>query len=154
MELSLKEKKEIEVLQETLKNSKNSKVFVGKDTLKVAPITHDFSDNMYIREMKASAGTFLIGKVHKQDHVWMLLSGSLVVSTEEGLKEIKGPVYGTALKGSKRVAYVKNDCIFINVFSNLDNTKDIDLIESRLGVDTYEEYEKYLIESKNKKIWD
>jgi len=54
--------------------------------------------------------------------------------------------------GSKRVAYVNEDCVFVNVISNIDNTKDIDLIESRATVDTFEEYEKFLIKNKNKKI--
>jgi hypothetical protein len=100
--------------------------------------------------MKAKAGTFLIGKVHKQDHVWMLMSGSLIITTEDGIKEIKGPVYGTADKGTKRIAYVKEDCVFVNVMINVDNTKDIDLIESRAAVDTFEEYDNFLIENKNK----
>lgn len=152
MELSVEVKREIEILQKNIINSKSNKVFVDKNSLKVAKIKHIFSDGVYIREMKAEAGTFLIGKIHKQDHVWMLMSGSLITITEDGLKEIKGPVYGTAEKGSKRVAYVSEDCIFVNVIPNIDNTKDIDLIESRATVDTFEEYENFLIENKNKKI--
>jgi len=152
MELSVEVKREIEILQKNIINSKSNKVFVDKESLKVASIKHIFSDGVYVREMKAEAGTFLIGKIHKQDHVWMLMSGSLITITEDGLKEIKGPVYGTAEKGSKRVAYVNEDCVFVNVISNIDNTKDIDLIESRATVDTFEEYENFLIKNKNKKI--
>ena len=100
--------------------------------------------------MKAKAGTFLIGKIHKQDHVWMLMSGSLITITEDGLKEIKGPAHGVADKGTKRVAYVKEDCVFINVIPNKDNTKDLDLIESRAAVNTFEEYNNFLIKNKNK----
>ena len=152
MELSVELKRDIELLQKTLINSGSNKVFVDKESLEVAPIKHSFSDGIYIREMEAKAGTFLIGKIHKQDHVWMLMSGSLVIITEDGLKEVKGPVYGTADKGSKRVAYVKEDCIFVNVIPNTDNTRDLDLIESRAAVDTFEEYNNFLIENKNKKI--
>ena len=59
-------------------------------------------------------------------------------------------MHGTADKGTKRVAYVKEDCVFVNVMLNVDNTKDIDLIESRAAVDTFEEYNSFLIENKNK----
>jgi hypothetical protein len=138
------------VILKTLINSGSDKVFFGKKTVEIAPLQHSFCDGIYVREMKAKAGTFLIGKVHKQDHVWMLMSGSLIITTEDGIKEIKGPVYGTADKGTKRIAYVKEDCVFVNVMINVDNTKDIDLIESRAAVDTFEEYDNFLIENKNK----
>jgi hypothetical protein len=150
MELSIELKRDIELLQKTLINSGSDKVFFGKKTVEIAPLQHSFCDGIYVREMKAKAGTFLIGKVHKQDHVWMLMSGSLIITTEDGIKEIKGPVYGTADKGTKRIAYVKEDCVFVNVMINVDNTKDIDLIESRAAVDTFEEYDNFLIENKNK----
>ena len=150
MELSIELKRDIELLQKTLINSGSDKVFFGKKTVEIAPLQHSFCDCIYVREMKAKAGTFLIGKVHKQDHVWMLMSGSLIITTEDGIKEIKGPVYGTADKGTKRIAYVKEDCVFVNVMINVDNTKDIDLIESRAAVDTFEEYDNFLIENKNK----
>jgi hypothetical protein len=150
MELSLELKNDIELLQKTLINSKSNEVFIDKESLTVAPIEHSFCDGIYVREMKAKAGTFLIGKIHKQDHVWMLMSGSLITITEDGLKEIKGPAHGVADKGTKRVAYVKEDCVFINVIPNKDNTKDLDLIESRAAVNTFEEYNNFLIKNKNK----
>tara|TARA_R110000787_G_scaffold91911_2_gene193631 strand:+ start:6091 stop:6543 length:453 start_codon:yes stop_codon:yes gene_type:complete len=150
MELSVELKNDIDLLQKTLVDSGSNKVFIGKKTVEIAPLEHSFCDGIYVREMKAKAGTFLIGKVHKQDHVWMLMSGSLIIITEDGLKEVKGPMHGTADKGTKRVAYVKEDCVFVNVMLNVDNTKDIDLIESRAAVDTFEEYNSFLIENKNK----
>jgi hypothetical protein len=40
----------------------------------------------------------------------------------------------------------------VNVIPNTDNTTDLNLIESRAAVDTFEEYNNFLIENKNKKI--
>ena len=47
------------------------------------PLTHSFSEGIYVREMFMAKDGIVIGKIHKNDHIWFLLKGELLVATDE-----------------------------------------------------------------------
>jgi quercetin dioxygenase-like cupin family protein len=96
------------------------------------PPVHRFADGMYAREITIPADTLMTGKVHKAEHVSIMLSGDMTVLTEAGMQRIKGPKVFISPPGTKRVGYAHSETVWITVHTNPHNERDIDLIESVL----------------------
>lgn len=79
------------------------------------PITHHFADGMYGREMFIPAGVMLTGRTHKHGHLNFLMSGEIIVWTEEGMKRLTAPQILPSSAGIKRVGYAVTDCIWATV---------------------------------------
>jgi len=132
---------QVERIEKLFINSGSADIFIGNsDEL---PLTHSFSDGIYTREILIRKGMFAIGKIHKSDHTFFLMKGKLLLCTEEGVKEIEAPFYGTASAGTKRVAIALEDTVFVNVHPNPDNIKEIEKLEDIFVVNSYEEYKNY-----------
>ena len=132
---------QVERIEALFINSGSSDIFVGNsDEL---PLTHSFSDGIYTREIFIRKGMFAIGKIHKSDHTFFLMKGKLLLCSEDGVKEIEAPFYGTASAGTKRVAIALEDTVFVNVHPNPNNIQDIEKLEDIFVVNSYEEYKNY-----------
>lgn len=84
--------------------------------------THHFSENhekfncaMYGRELSLPAGAIIVGKVHKYPVMNVLLKGKLVVVSDTGRKILEAPSTYMSESGSRRVGYVLQDCIWLNI---------------------------------------
>lgn len=139
---------QITSLQEVLMNTSDNRVFKGKDLANITPLKHSFSDGIYTREMFLPKDTFAIGKIHKIDHTWFLLKGSLLIATQDGVEKVVAPFQGNSKAGVKRAVYVLEDSIFVNVFPNSGNVKDIDELEKTFVVETQEQFKEFLIKNK------
>lgn len=132
---------QVERIEKLFINSGSADIYVGNsDEL---PLTHSFSDGIYTREILIRKGMFAIGKIHKSDHTFFLMKGKLLLCTEEGVKEIEAPFYGTASAGTKRVAIALEDTVFVNVHPNPNNIKEIEKLEDIFVVNSYDEYKNY-----------
>jgi len=122
-------------------NSDNPEVAIGDSD--IFPLKHTFVDGLYIREMKMDKGSFAIGKLQKNEHLWMLLQGKLTVTTQSSSEEYIGPCYVKAKPGEKKAVYAHEDSIFVNIYPNPDNTEDLEKIENTWIAKDYLEYEKF-----------
>lgn len=91
------------------------------------PTEHFFANGMYCRKMSAAAGTLIVGKVHLQEHFFMVLSGELEVRSEQGNAHIKAGDVFVSQPGMKRVGLALTDVVVVNVHRT-DST-DLDEIE-------------------------
>lgn len=91
------------------------------------PTEHFFANGMYCRKMCAAAGTLIVGKVHLQEHFFMVLSGELEVRSEQGAGRIKAGDVFVSQPGMKRVGLALTDVVVVNVHRT-DST-DLDDIE-------------------------
>lgn len=107
------------------------------------PLKHTFVDGLYIREMSMKKDHFAIGKLQKHEHLWVLLKGRLSVTTESGTGEYEAPCYVAAKPGEKKAVYALEDSIFVNIYPNPDNTKDLENIENKWIAKNYLEYESF-----------
>ncbi len=105
------------------------------------PLTHSFSDGVYIREMSMLKDGIVIGKIHNKSQTWCLMKGKIKVATEDGIVVYTAPTYVNAPAGAKRVVQAIEDSVFINVYPNPDNTTNIKTLEERLTCTTYEAFE-------------
>lgn len=136
--------KKLEVLQEVL-IANNHEDFIHGDGKTLVnneefPIKHNFSDQLYMREMRMKAGTFVVSAMHHTDHFWFLMTGRILVTTDGETIEHIAPCFEKSIKGAKRLITCSEDCIFINIHKNPSNTRDLDEIEDKLYSFTIEEY--------------
>ena len=136
--------KKLEVLQEVLiANNHEDFIYGDGETLvnnEEFPIKHNFSDQLYMREMRMKAGTFVVSAMHHTDHFWFLMTGRILVTTDGETIEHIAPCFEKSIKGAKRLIMCSEDCIFINIHKNPSNTRDLDEIENKLYSFTIEEY--------------
>ncbi len=131
---------QVENLERLMINSGSPDVVIGNS--EALPLTHTFCDGVYVREIFLKQGVVAIGKIHKHDHVFFLLKGKLMLCTENGVQEMVAPCYGKSPAGTKRVVVAVEDSVFVNVHPNPDNEEDIDKLEQKFVVSSFEEYNK------------
>lgn len=136
----------VENLQEAMLNSDSE--FIVKGNSDFFPLKHTFAEGIYVREMFIQATGLVIGRVHKNDHIWFLLSGELEIATDQGVELYIGPCYIKSPAGTKRVLHAITDSIFVNVFPNPNNITDIEELENNLSFLYYSGYEKYKLLNK------
>jgi hypothetical protein len=89
-----------------------------------------FSGGMYCRKVFRSAGTLIVGKVHKQDHLFICAAGEIIAWTEAGMRRLQAGDVVESRAGTKRVTLAVTDAIGITCHKT-DHT-DLDLIEAEL----------------------
>lgn len=99
-------------------------------TLDQFPLTHHFAPGVYAREMFLPAGHTIVGKIHKHAHLNIVSKGSVILSTEEGSKELNAPCVFTSYAGTKRAVYIKEDAIWITI--HVTDKTDLKEIETEL----------------------
>ena len=137
---------QIELLENLMINSGSPDIIVGNS--KELPLTHSFSDGIYIREIFIPKGMFVIGKIHILHHTFFLMKGILRMFTKDGVEEIEAPYYGNATAGTKRVFVALEDSIFVNVHPNPTNIQEIDKLEDMFVVSSYKEYDNFKLLNK------
>jgi hypothetical protein len=105
---------------------------------------HYFSGGMYCRKLTRTAGTLIVGKVHKKDHFFLCAKGEIIAWTENGMKKLVAGDIIESKQGTKRVTLALTDAIGITCHKT-DKT-DLDEIEAEL----IEPEEMALFDSANK----
>jgi hypothetical protein len=91
---------------------------------------HYFGPSIYIREVTMPAGTVVIGKPHRKEHMCVMLQGRMIVVTGDGTKqELVAPMTFVGSPGRK-VAYILETTVFQNILAT-DET-DIEVLENML----------------------
>jgi len=109
------------------------------------PTEHYFSEaGMYCRKVFRPAGTLIIGKVHKQHHLFLCAMGEIIAWTENGMRRLQAGDVVESKPGTKRVTLATTDAIGITIHKT-DKT-DLDEIEAEL----IEPDETALFDSRNK----
>lgn len=88
---------------------------------------HYFAPGMYVRELVIEKDSLVVGKIHRHEHVVMLLKGDATVYTEDKVERIKGPRIWISPAGVKRVVYAHKECTFATVHATEET--DLDKIE-------------------------
>ena len=74
--------------------------------------THYFHAGMYCREVFRHAGVLVVGKVHKKEHFYIIVSGTVQITDGEGnVREVTGPHVFLSKPGTKRAVYAVTDTL-------------------------------------------
>ncbi len=96
---------------------------------------HDFESGKYIRTMIAPPWSVIVGAEHKTPYKVILKKGTIAVNIGDEIKVLTAPMEFDAPAGIKRVGRVfDEELIWIDIYDNPDDCKDILTIEDRLYV--------------------
>jgi hypothetical protein len=97
------------------------------------PVTkHTFHGGMYCREVFREAGVLVVGKVHKKEHFYLIVYGTVAITTDEGVQSITGPTLLSSNPGTKRAVYAETDALcmtFHRVESDNVEAAETELVE-------------------------
>jgi hypothetical protein len=73
---------------------------------------HYFHGGMYCREVFRHAGVLVVGAVHKKEHFYLIVSGTVAITDGEGnVQEVTGPHLFQSKPGTKRAVYAITDAL-------------------------------------------
>ena len=124
--MDVKNRSYIDVVRDVQQQLTNS-----PDQIEV-PIQHHFAPGVYMRQMDAAAGTLVVSKMHRTEHMNILLKGSLTVATENGIEYLKAPAVIKSMPGTKRIGYFHEDSSWITVHPTEET--DLEKIEQQVIV--------------------
>jgi hypothetical protein len=93
---------------------------------------HYFHGGMYCREVFRHADVLIVGKVHKKEHFYLVVNGTLAITTDDGIQEITGPHLLCSKPGTKRAVYALTDAVcmtFHRVESDNVEDAEVELVE-------------------------
>lgn len=90
------------------------------------PITkHTFHGGMYCREVFRHAGVLVVGKVHKKEHFYLIVGGTVMITTDEDVQYVVGPQLICSKPGTKRAVYAETDTLCMTFHRvESDNVED------------------------------
>lgn len=91
---------------------------------------HYFADGMYLRSLFRPADTLIIGKTHKREHFYLVLSGEVTIIGDGYRERVKAPHIFVSKPGTKRAVYAHEDSLCVTVHRT-DST-DLEKIEAEL----------------------
>lgn len=94
------------------------------------PTEHSFGPGFYARTITIQAGATVVGKVHATEHIFMVISGDITLSTEQGMKRVQGPYQVVCQPGVKRVGHAHTETVCTNI--HITNETDLDVLEALL----------------------
>ena len=94
------------------------------------PTEHIFHGGMYCRQVWRPAGCLIVGKVHKKEHFYMIVSGTVKITTDDGIQTITGPFLLCSKPGTKRAVFAETDALCMTIHRVESNT--VEDVESEL----------------------
>ena len=120
------------------------------------PLKHDFAPGVYARRIFMPAGTFVIGKTHKTEHLNIVLSGIARVMVDGKINTYAAGSLFVSKAGAKKVLYIISDMTWCTIHpteeTNLDELKKICVCSEEEEKKLFaEEIKKYGLRDKEKK---
>lgn len=104
------------------------------------PLFHYHTEDLYGRRVILPAGSVLTSKVHKFDHITIVLRGHATVVDEQGhTVEFRAPHMFVTKAGTQRVLLIHEDLDIATVHHCTE--QDDDKVLGVIGCDTMEEYQ-------------
>lgn len=111
----------------------------GEQRASIAEMTHHyFASGVYAREMRIPAGQVVVGKIHKTEHLAILLEGRVRIITEAGSEEIAAPRLMVCPPGTKRVARALTDARWLALHA-VGEERDVEKIEQHFIAASFDE---------------
>lgn len=96
------------------------------------PVTHRFTNGMYIRQIFMPEGTLVASKVHKTQHPFVIMHGRVSVRNGKDVVELSAGHVGITEPGTHRLLYIHEDCVWITFHPNPDNITDLAKLEEMI----------------------
>ena len=100
-------------------------------------VKHTFADGIYAREMSLKANSFVVGALHKTQHLFNISKGSCMVALEDRVEYLEAPYSGITQIGDKRVITAITDLVWTTY--HVTNETDPDIIAELITVKDHRE---------------
>jgi hypothetical protein len=114
-----------------------------------SPVQHTFSDGVYAREVTMCEGSCVVGKIHKTNHLNIIVSGECTVITAARHIKIKAPYTFESFAGEQKVVYMHSEVVWITIHKT--ESTDLAIIEEEC---ISKEYDEKLIAKLTHKLQD
>ena len=101
---------------------------------------HHFAPGVYTRELFIPEGTVLTGKIHRHEIMNVLVSGTIRVTTDNGIERLTGPLIFNSKAGTKKAGYTETDVIWLNIHPT--ELTDLEEIEKEFIAPSFEALEQ------------
>lgn len=91
---------------------------------------HYWAEGLYCREVFRPAGTTIVGKVHKKEHLYMVLAGIVTVIGAGAPQTFEAPAIIVSSPNTKRAVFAHTDATCCTVHRT--DSKDLEAIEREL----------------------
>ena len=92
------------------------------------PVDHAFCAGLYARTMHIPAGTILTGAVHREESFFLVRKGSLIVSTDNGMRTLGPGDMSISSIGTKRAGVALTDVDVTTFHANPTNEQEPNLL--------------------------
>lgn len=103
------------------------------------PVRHHFAPGIYAREINITAGTVVVGAMHKTQNLIVVSKGRLLVATEEGACEVSAGDTLVCRPGKKNAVLALEDARWTNFHANPDDETDLEVLTQRFTHTTADE---------------
>ncbi len=93
---------------------------------------HHFHGGMYCREVWRDADVLVVGRVHLKEHFYMIVQGTVLITTDEGAQRVTGPALLMSKPGTRRAVYSETPALCMTFHKTDANTvedAEIELVE-------------------------
>lgn len=97
------------------------------------PTEHIFHGGMYCRQLFQPAGSLVVGKVHKKEHFFMVVQGTVAITGDGETLLYTAPFMLTSKPGTKRALYAETDVVYMTIH-RADSTT-VEAVEDELVED-------------------
>jgi hypothetical protein len=94
------------------------------------PLTHKFTDGMYIRQIDMPAGAVLTSMIHNTNHPFCVIKGKCKVYDGDEVIEIEAPYNGITPANTRRLILIEEDTVWITYHAT--ELTDVDEIEKQI----------------------
>lgn len=98
------------------------------------PVVHHFCNGLYARDLVIPRGTLLTGAVHRDESFFLIRSGLLAVTTDDGTALVGPGFLSVTSAGTKRAGLAVTDVVCTTFHANPMNEKDPEYLWEQLTV--------------------
>lgn len=108
-------------------NENNSIVDIREGEL---PLIHNFSENVYSREIFMPAGMLVVGHVHNTTHLNIVISGKAKLWLEGKVYDLTAPYTFESKAGTRKILYILEDMQWQTI--HVTKETDVEKLEKTL----------------------
>lgn len=92
---------------------------------------HFFAPGVYLRTLFIPKGHVVVGAIHKNETLNILLKGKISVMTSDGARIVAEAPYIFKAKPGQKAGYAIEDVWYANIFPNTEDIEDIKMLEDQ-----------------------
>lgn len=120
-------------------------MFAHPEHVTELPVRHIFARGLYARELTIPAGMVATGRIHCEQHLFIISKGELSILMDDGPVKVSAPYSLVTEPGVKRVVFAHTDCVVTTVHAT--PLTDVPALEKTLTVSSFAEYEMRMLAS-------